>query len=146
MRFLSYLPIYPVWPGIRPKHYGEKGDRTFFLIMYSGTTWCVSGLFDFEYLHACSGCVNFFSLFRPCTVSVAHPGFGFGDRSQLRCATSVCVSALTLSASAVAPRWAKIGNITRGSALWHFAPPSSCGHWDISAERPASMLSAITHN
>ena len=47
-------PRYRVVPGIRPKHYGEKGDRTFFLIMYSGTTWCVSGLFDFEYLHAYS--------------------------------------------------------------------------------------------
>lgn len=57
-------PRYPVWPGIRPKHYGEKGDRTFFLIMYSSTTWCVSGLFDFEYLHALFGLCKFFALFR----------------------------------------------------------------------------------
>ena len=62
-----------------------------------------------------------------------NPGFGYRIR-QAVCKLRVCLCTGAFSrrlSRAVAPRWAKIGNITRGSALWHFAPPSSCGHWDI---------------
>ena len=72
-----------------------------------------------------------------------NPGFDYRIR-QAVCKLRVCLCTGAFSrrlSRAVAPRWAKIGNMcvsfhavsihTEGSAPRLFAPPPSCGHWDM---------------
>lgn len=69
------------------------------------------------------------------------PGFGYRIR-QAVCKLRVCLCTGTSDAGISAPRWAQIGNMRvfprcqysyrEGSAPpGYFAPPSSCGHWDV---------------
>ena len=109
----------------------------------------VSGLFDFEYLHAHSGCVNFFALFGQCALPAGralfrlclpHPAGGVQTTAYRLCTGGF--------GSCLVPRCTKIGNsLTRGSALWPRCPSAviadigTCSARTVTS-RPASRVVA----